>query len=155
MCQDLQITSGTEVVELHEYSEETAAGTNSNSSTTPEYTLCTDKCSRWLWDCGPTPPTPRPPSWVPCFKQHRSIYRLRDVREPVGFTLSTRHKRLRRAASNARTSTSLRYMLTPGLLQDIENNKNPIFVCHTFIIWNELASCVSLTRFIIEFGENF
>ena len=120
VCSALGIKAGTEVVELLEYSE----SNSSESSGGKSYHLCTAKCSEWLWDCGPQPPKKKPAGWQPCLKQHRSVYRTRDIREPVGFVLSTERKRLRRSTSASAGST-LKYMLAPGTLQDIENNKTP------------------------------
>ena len=83
-------------------------------------------CGKWLWECGIA---------CGCKKRHLTVYKLRNVREPVNFTLAVpkhdgkaarRSARQQHASANQRPRTQRRceslafYMLTPKLRQEIE-----------------------------------
>jgi hypothetical protein len=121
------------VVEMCQYEVE---GTSKKGQFDCTYLLGTSDCKkhRHLCDCGTTPPNPRPPGWRPCYKRHVTQYRLRDVREPVGFTLQpTRHSH-RNNQTKAATKPEddrLRYSVPPLVKQQIQQNLNIVLAAGT------------------------
>ena len=91
--------------------------------------LGSESCSKYLCDCGSTPPDPSPAEWKPCLKRHRTLYRLRDVREPAGFVLpaarrSSRRNTKRKAGDAA--VRSLEYIVPVALQAQIQHNVNVV-----------------------------
>jgi hypothetical protein len=53
-------------------------------------------------------------------KRHRSVYKLEAIREPVGFKMVVPNKRLTR--SRQQKHAPLRYLMSPGTMQDVNNS---------------------------------
>ena len=75
------------------------------------FSLQAERCSKLREDCH-------------CKKQHRSVYKAAWIREPLGFRLSPIPPRLERLCKQTPIDT-LRYVMSPGVKQNIENNLDP------------------------------
>ena len=109
---------GTWVVQVEQYEEDTANPDSSTNSTM--FCLGKQRCKNWLCDCGVN-------ADVPCHKQHRSVYKACNIREPFGFRLTVPQTRMlsQKQRKSDANSKHLRYIMPPGVLQSIENNLDP------------------------------
>lgn len=128
------ITKGTAkhpvwVVEMFQYEADSASKAKDQFDCT--YVLGIETCDKYLCDCGTQPPKGKQKGWAPCFKRHRSIYRLRDVREPVGFELDTPRKSHRSARSADEGDGRLRYRVSDLVKQQIQQNLNAVAFVET------------------------
>ena len=114
------------VVEMYQYEANNKGAKDPFGCT---YLLGNRECEthRYLCDCGTAA------AGGPCYKRHLTMYRLRDVREPVGFTLQTPRQSHRNNSSSKRqknaaaaTDDRLRYLIPAALKQKIEQNLNVV-----------------------------
>ena len=89
-------SKGTWVVEMYQYEESGSF-----------LLLGREKCKKYLCDCDcDVEPSLKPADWEPCFKRHKTVYRLRDVRQLVGCTLSPPRESTRSTAKRQKAKTS-------------------------------------------------
>ena len=112
---------GTWVVQVEQY-DKCEKGESENDSE-QQYRLGKQRCKSWLCNCGVN-------AEVPCHKQHRSVYKACNIREPLGFKISVPQRTMQTKAKkvkNAR-STYVAYCMSPGVEQSIQNNLDPAHV---------------------------
>ena len=112
---------GTWVVQVEQYDKCEKAECENDSE--QQYRLGKQRCKSWLCNCGVN-------ADVPCHKQHRSVYKACNIREPLGFKMSVPQQTMQTKAKKAKNarSTYVAYCMSPGVEQSIQNNLDPAHV---------------------------